>query len=118
MSALKVATLLANNRCEEAQQKDRLGTLSIKLINYLGRGRLELVLLDPNPRTQLQQWFTTFGPHEGFITCLYAILQTKSPYNAGSDGDGLLVRWHWVNFQYRGVLQFGWQQDKDLLCLQ
>ena len=23
-------------------------------------------------------------------------------------GGGRVVRWSWVNFQYRGVLQFGW----------
>ena len=29
-----------------------------------------------------------------------------------------VVRWCWVNFQCRGVLQFGLQQGKGLLCLQ
>ena len=48
---------------EETQQRYRLGTVSKRLL-----GGLKLVLLDPNPRSYLLQWFKTFGPHEGFTT--------------------------------------------------
>ena len=42
---------------EEPQQKYRLGTVSNRLVG--GGGGLKYVLLDPNPRPQLLQWFKT-----------------------------------------------------------
>ena len=52
------------HNCEEPQQKNRFGTVSNKLLGW----GLKLVLLDPNPRPQLPQWFKTFGPHVSFLT--------------------------------------------------
>ena len=52
---------------EEPQQKYRLGTLSNRLLGA-GGGGLKHVLLDPNPRIKLQQWFKTFGPNEVLLT--------------------------------------------------
>ena len=33
-----------------------------------GGGGLKLVLMDPNSRRLLLQWYKTFGLHEGFLT--------------------------------------------------
>ena len=34
----------------------------------VGEDGLKHVLMDPNPRSLLLQWFETFDPHDGFLT--------------------------------------------------
>ena len=49
---------------EEPQRKYRLGSVSNRILLDL----IKLVLLDPNLRSSLLQWFETFGPHEDSLT--------------------------------------------------
>ena len=56
---------------EEAQKRYRLKTVSYRLLGSSwaeqGGGALH-VLLDPNRRPSLLEWFESFGTHEDFLT--------------------------------------------------
>ena len=61
--------------------------------------------IDGRPKAALLFWF--YGWLVGCFGFSGPLRQYFSLYRAG--GGGRVVRWCWVNFQCRGVLQFGLQ---------
>ena len=58
-----IQTNITTSNTDEPQQNNRLGTVSHRILRGL---ELKCILLDPNPRTSLLQWFKIFGPQGGF----------------------------------------------------
>ena len=64
------------------------------------------------------RYFSTFYFDLFNSTLFQTFLNTSTRSRAVCAADGRVVRWCWVNFQCRGVLQFGLEQGKGLLRLQ